>query len=118
MEVFIKCLDRNEPYKTFVKRENDRVSGTTSVERYIEVEDGQRFSVVVVVTNGFNFHGAKGMQISLHIDDGVAQQWYFETEKKLKEGAFEISTAGQMVVDRMVEAGFSFGHLKLGELNL
>jgi hypothetical protein len=69
VEVFIKSLDRDEPYVEYTKPGNSEATKSKSVERWIEVNPRERFSFVVIFKENFDFRGQPHVELDYGIDD-------------------------------------------------
>ncbi|TID19988.1 hypothetical protein E2P81_ATG07288 [Venturia nashicola] len=118
LEVYVESLDRNEPYAEYVKPGNSEVAGSKSVERYIEVIPGERFSVVFKISGRFHCRGQPKVSCSLTIDNGAVNiARILSTDELLKKQKLNtiFRTSKQWVGGKWVEAGYSFAELDLDE---
>jgi len=112
VEVYIKSLDSQQPFKEYVNP--GLKDSSKKMERFIDVEGGERFSIVVRTTESFNFFQADGLKIGFNIDRRAVSVWQFRDKLDMKTKVFEKVQAVQNIDGRLMKAGFSFGHLILG----
>lgn len=54
IEVFIKSLDRDQPYAEYVKPGNSEAASSKKKQRYIEIKTGEQFSIVFKIKKDFD----------------------------------------------------------------
>ncbi|QDS76762.1 hypothetical protein FKW77_001748 [Venturia effusa] len=117
LEVYIKSLDRDEPYVEYTKPDNSEVADSKSKERYIEVVPGERFSVVIKIKKDFDCHDQPWIRSGVFIDNGTVNT---ESNRrtdfaKISDLTLEISNSYQCIEGKWFVAGSSFAELTLDE---
>ncbi|KAE9967475.1 hypothetical protein EG327_011489 [Venturia inaequalis] len=69
IEVYIKSLDRDQPYAEYVKPGNSEAASSKWRKRYIEIQTGERFSIIVNINKGFDCHGEQWVGSFVHLGD-------------------------------------------------
>jgi hypothetical protein len=115
IQVFIKNLNSEEHYAEYAIPEHAEMLIGGSMERFIEVLDGEKFAIVVKLCQGFKFYRAKFLGVDITVDQKVVHSHKSIPAAEFKDGSYEIREAVQCIDGKYMCAGLSFGSLVLGK---
>jgi hypothetical protein len=111
LEVKIRSLDRDADFKEYARP--GHVDKDT-MERYIEVTEGERFELVITLTKDFKYFNSRGVKIVYKFDQGQVNEKHFMPAQKRRPQTAQKSMFVQFIDDKWIEGGAVFGRLDIG----
>lgn len=111
LEVKIRSLDRDADFKQYPRPGHVDVD---TMERYIEVTEGERFELVITLTKDFKYFASRGVRIAWRIDQGQACGQRFMPAKKGRPQTVQKSMFIQFIDGKWVKGCAVFGRLDIG----
>ena len=98
------------------------IDGDTLIEKYIEVRTGVEFKILIRILTTFNFYGADGIMISLHLDRDVISTGKVLNRQKVTQSQrrnepIYFSTTIRQTGSQWSRISFLFSSLSLGKRN-